>query len=326
MALARQTRLVALPGREVITPREQVGEGAEGVVWRVGRARVAKLYHDKCLVAEKRLFLLRKIKMLIAIRGAARTGPMAGIVWPDALLFDDAGRFQGFLMPGVEGTPLHLVIKDRTWTLAERVEVARQLGRIVSGLHARGLAVGDLSPNNVLVSRVRRTLVVWLIDVDSLHLPGFPCGVTTGRYRLPAVLRKERAGAAGPEVDNHALAFLTFELLLGGVSPYAHKGGEDSEEENTAKQFFPFAEDARRVPEVPCPWLRRWEALPGNARDLFQQAFLRSSASRPPAAAWPALLSCTTFPTHWPDVTQWRPAPVSTLQVLRHLFTGRKTA
>ena len=127
---------------------------------------------------------------------------------------------------------------------------------------------------------------------------------------LPAVHRGEEAFVAGPVGDAHALAFLVFELLLGGLSPYAHMNGEDSEEGNIRKQFFALAENPVCVPTLPVPWLARWRELPLPAQSMFTAAFRRGSPARPPVNAWAALLSSTSFPGSWASVAQ-QPSPPS---------------
>src|SRR5262249_6336348 len=154
---------------------------------------------------------------LMTLRGVSLHHPaLIHVAWPQSSMLDEMGQFAGFLMASVQGVPLHLVIKDPSWTLWERVEVARQLSRIVAALHGRAVHIGDVSPNNVLVRRERQTIEANLIDVDSCSLPGFPGSTVTSRYMPPAVHRGEEAFAAGEASDAYALAFLVFELLIGG--------------------------------------------------------------------------------------------------------------
>jgi DNA-binding helix-hairpin-helix protein with protein kinase domain len=297
----------ARPGNERVVLQDWVGDGFEASVWSVGQGRVAKIYRRERLDAAKRDALQRKLSFLMSLRGSALGHPaLSHVAWPQSSMIDEKGQVVGFLMPSVKGVPLHLVIKDPTWTLWERVEVARQLARIVAALHGRNVHVGDLSPNNVLVFRGAHGIQVFLIDADSLSLPGFPGAVVTSRYMLPAVHRGELACAASPVGDAHALAFLAFELLLGGVSPYAHTHGEDSEEENIKKQFFALVENPARVPTEPLPWLARWRELPLAARDMFEAALRRGTFARPNANAWVALLSSTSFSRSWADVARPR--------------------
>lgn len=317
---------LARPGNESVVLQNRVGEGFEASVWGVGQGRVAKIYWRDRLDAAKRNALQRKLLALMSLRSRSLDHPaLSHVAWPQSWMVDQGGEVVGFLMASLSGVPLHLVIKDPTWTLGERVEVARQLVRIVAGLHGWNVHVGDLSPNNVLVLREGQRIRVFLIDADSLSLPGFPGAVVTSRYMLPAVHRGEEAFVAGAAGDAHALAFLVFELLLGGLSPYAHMGGEDSEEGNIRKQFFALAENPACVPALPLPWLARWRELPVPAQSMFAAAFRRSSSTRPSVNAWAGLLSSTSFPRSWAVAQQ--PSPPS--PVKRAIFGWpfkRKTA
>lgn len=317
---------VAQPGNSSVVLRERLGEGVEASVWSVGQNRVAKVYWRARLDAATRSRLRQKLSLLTTLGLASLGHPaLSHVAWPQASILDDKGELAGFLMPSVKGVPLHLVVKDPSWTLEDRCEVARQLARIVVALHGRAVHVGDLSPNNVLVFRGPGGIEVTLIDADSLSLPGFPGHTATSRYMLPAVHRGEEAFVPGPAGDAYALGFVLFELLLGGVSPYAHKGGEDSEETNIKKQFFALAEDSTRVPSVPLDWHSRWRQMPVPAQRMFEAAFRRGHSARPSASDWAALVSSTSFPRCWVDVTQPGSAVRSQNAILAWL-TKRKSA
>lgn len=296
-------QLLTLPELAACTLGDLLGSGGEARVWQSGTQHAVKLFHEARLQGDERLKLKNKVAELIRTGAQAKAmGALPHVVWPECLVVNDEKSFVGYRMPRVTGTAIHLVCKDEAWTMTQRLAVALQLARCVAGLHAASVAVGDLSWNNVLVELNNGRVFVWVIDSDSFHLPAFPCLVATPRYMLPAALREPDTFRAGPEADNHAMAVLLFELLLGGVSPFAHKGGEDTEEDDIKKQFCAFVQEAARVPDAPRPWLQRWRALPESARAYFARAFVPGHGIRPTAAEWTALLSTTSFPLHWPDM------------------------
>lgn len=92
------------------------------------------------------------------------------------------------------------------------LELCARLQTLVSSVHARGIAIVDLSAGNVLVDARRR--LPFLIDLDSAQAPGFPATAITPQIADP--LAQGRFGAAS---DWFAFAVLSFELLL-GVHPY----------------------------------------------------------------------------------------------------------
>lgn len=283
-------------------PGQVLGRGGEAKVCAVSLSRVAKLHHARVLADGKRAVLQLKVSKLRALSAttAVTQAGLANVVWPEASLFDDHGHFCGYVMRRVDGKTLHSILGDHAWNLRERVSIASQLARTFQGLHALGLAVGDPSANNVLVARSPGGVTAYVIDADSFQLPCFPpCRLASPRYQLPKVQARKAPFAPGREADEHALAFLSFELLLGGISPYAHKNGE-SPQENAAKEFFALAVQDSLVTDG--PWLVRWQALPQQLRDLFTRAFVPSCGPKPTASEWVALLSSISVPSLWPDL------------------------
>lgn len=325
--------LIALPGKAVCRPGEELGRGAEAKVFALPGRRVAKLYHETSLGDGNRARLQQKVSRLHALGVAVkRRGLLSNVAWPEALLFDARDRFVGYVMVRVEAQPLHAVVRDPSWTLAERARAALELARTWAIVHELPAAVGDGSSNNTLVSRTRTgEFVVWFIDVDSFHIEGFPCRFATLPYVLPSVLRGEQPFSAGPDADNHALACLLFELLLGGVSPFAHRGGS-TPESDVAKQFFPYVADQTRIPDG--AWEVRWRTLPGAVQSYFTRAFMPRFGPRPTASEWTRLLSSTSVPAQWPDVQNIAPSANAAAGALRSLkrrlfdifFPWRRTA
>lgn len=326
MTQATGNSYLVLPGRTQCVPGEQLTEGGEAALYAVGDRKVAKVHFPATLANGQRPVRQLKVARLVAMRTEqARNRALANVVWPEQSLFNDKSHFVGYLMPRLVGVPLHAVFHDVAWTLADRVDLAAQMATSYAALHAIGIAVGDPSSNNVLATRDRRSRQAWLVDTDSFHLPSFPCLVATERYRLPPVLQGKQPWAAGPEADNHALAFLLFELQLGGLSPYQHKGG-GSPEQCITKEFCPLLQQKEtELPEG--PWLARWQALPHLVRDLFTRAFV-PGRTRPTAKDWATVLALTVFPTSWPDLQA--PAAVAaaapTKRRFLDMFLRRKTA
>ena len=75
--------------------------------------------------------------------------------------------------------------------LRKRLLVLGRVAHVLSQLHGKGLAYGDLSPANVFISKSRDAHEVWLIDTDNLRYASAPCG---RRYLPHAWLRGPRGG------------------------------------------------------------------------------------------------------------------------------------
>lgn len=279
-----------------------LGGGVEADVHSVSDREAAKLYHKRHLEDGRRTILQRKVSRLVDLgRTLAAHASLGCVVWPRTLLLDEQEKsFAGYLMPRVMGgEPLVNMFRNPAYALPERLSLALDLARAFAGLHTRNLLVGDPSCNNVLVKREAGAVSLHLVDVDSFQLDSLPHLVGgTSRYHLPAVLQKKEAFLPSLAADDHALAFLLFELLMGGQSPYAHKGGE-SPEENIAKEFVPYAGKTEFIPDG--VWAARWRALPAVLQRYFLRAFDPASAPRPSAKDWTTLLASISVPSFWPD-------------------------
>ena len=64
-----------------------------------------------------------------------------------------------------EGSPEQYLI---TGGIKRRMQILAKLARTLAGLHAKGLAYGDLSPANVFISEQYAYSEVWLIDCDNI--------------------------------------------------------------------------------------------------------------------------------------------------------------
>lgn len=321
--------LLAIPGKVPYVPRSTIGDGGEASVCALGAGKAAKLHKKASLEGGRAATLQRKVASLINIASAVRnSAALRNVIWPEAQLFDGA-HFVGYVMRRVGGTSLHMVLRDRSWRPDERLQLALQISRQFGALHSLGLAVGDPSANNILAARGPSGPEAYLIDADSFHLPNFPCLVSTQRYVIPAVHRGTEVWRAGPDADRYALSFLLFELLLGGVSPFAHKGG-GAPEENAAKELFAYAVDQSLVPEG--PWLQRWQALPDALRALFSRAFVPGNR-RPMASEWTATLASTALSPVWAELQTNSPTVTAAAggintkrRFLERLFSRRRTA
>jgi len=278
-------------GKEV-TLSESLGAGKEAHVYAVGSTTAAKVFQAERL-AGNHTRLAVKVKALIAYRKKRQSKAVHQVLWPTSLLRSVDGRFAGYLMDRVSNaSALHVVARsqelDPAGQFVARREVALQLVEIFEHMHALGLVIADVSSNNFLVGKSasgqRR---VFLIDVDSVQMPGSPSETRTPRYIRPEELRGETNTGACVESDLHALGFLLFELFMRGNSPYAHVGGGSSEE-NTKKQFFPYriGRASKRAPGRFAPF---WMELPWIVRQSLVSHF---SSKRLTAQEWKlALLS-----------------------------------
>lgn len=175
--------------------------------------------------------------------------------------------------------------------LRGRLRVLGRLARVLSVLHGRSLAYGDLSPANVAISGdPLGEFTLHLLDCDNIRsesLPSAPAVYTPG-YGAPELVAG--TGAVNTLSDLYAFAVLAFECLS-TVHPFVGDSVDDGEPELEEKAFageLPWIEDQggtnRSSRGVPRDWL-----LTPRFRTLFAQAFgagKSSPAERPRASTW----------------------------------------
>ncbi|MBX9246168.1 protein kinase, partial [Actinotalea ferrariae] len=173
-----------------------LGSGSRGVVWSAVDGDGAR-WAVSVLVVRSAMHAARLEERAARLSGVehehlARVG--AAFPLPDGRL--------AVLHRAVEGTDLATLHRAREqWSPGEVVTVLVPLAGALDALHAAGLAHGDVSPANVVISDGRPVLIDVLTGDDPLEqgTPGFAA--------------PERHRGARPPGDVHALARLGLALL-----------------------------------------------------------------------------------------------------------------
>ncbi|OPG12607.1 hypothetical protein B1L11_13680 [Microbispora sp. GKU 823] len=191
---------------------EEIGSGGQGTVWSLKGGQAAVKFVESGAGDDLRL-------RIAAVRRFDLSG--VPIARPLSLLVgDDIGYTMELLaeMTGI-GT-LIAVPHERqaewfhaTGGLRRRLRLLARAAEALDRIHSKGLAYGDVSPGNVLVSARSENDQVWLIDPDNLsvqaRLPD--AAYVTEDYAAPELL----TGQAGPDslTDVFAFAVLAFHTL-----------------------------------------------------------------------------------------------------------------
>ena len=282
----------------VVTLGEEIGRGGEGAVFAVaGRPGLcAKIFHaDKA--GE------RADKLLAMVESRPGSLPRHAVAWPVELLYGDGDAFAGYLMPAVRGVAeLHryLVPDERAqlagWLgLRDLHRLGARVAEILAGVHRAGHCVGDLKPQNVLVSPLSGR--VTLVDTDSFQIVGressrvHGCPVITPEYTAPELHREGLSRARRtPASDGFALAVLLYQLLMGGSHPF-EGDGEGRIPDRIPRGLCPIVPGVTgiRAPASAIPFTTLHPAL----QDAFIRCFGAGHAApalRPSAAEWREVL------------------------------------
>ena len=202
------------------------------------------------------------------------------IVAPYDLVLSEEDGVVGFLLPFVSGKPFRFWL-DTEWQEENGKTVAQFIGKMLTlydtlcALHLRGIVVGDLKPDNLIDIDGGG---VALIDVESMHLPGFPAVAFSPEWIWPKLcqlgpksLIKDKPYV--PANDWHIFNAMLVEGIF-GIGPYGGtiktpKGvPQPSFEERALDGLSVFASGVR----VP-PWIRSFDILNPALRKALEDRF-----------------------------------------------------
>lgn len=281
----------------------RLGAGGQGQVFRasLGGSPVAvKLLRN---VEVARLEALRQLPPACA---SYATLPQAVLHhWRGGARAEAAGYVMPCIPPESSLSAVRLFNFDelrrlRRFTWRDAVLAALLLAEAVAALHAEGVVIGDLNPENVIFSQAASP-ACWravLLDSDSFQIRGahgqrFHCGVARPLYTAPELVGCDLSRTwREVSCDHFALAVLIYQLLLHD-HPYDNAL-------NSAEPDLPIGDKIRRglyphaavVPAglKPSPARPAPQEVSAELADAFQRSFGAEPQLRPSAAEWVLLL------------------------------------
>lgn len=258
---------------------KELGKGGEGSVFSTSDSKyVAKIYKKEKVTKEK----IDKLQLMIS-----KSIDYDGICYPKTILYNHNKEFVGYLMPKAEGKELrHFLfipkkvfeMRNPDWKRIDLIKLCLTILDKFAYLHERNIILGDINPFNILVVSAEK---VYLVDVDSYQVEGFPCPVGTVNYTAPEIQGqnyKDFLRTFGNEY--FAVATLLFNILFLGKSPYSQTGGE-SDTSNIRAMDFPYTfkreERADNTPKG--QWRFIWSNLPYSVKKAFYETFQKGEPS-----------------------------------------------
>ena len=284
LAIESHSELLTDRGRRFCLGRE-IASGGEARIYEIADDDqvVCKIYHSDKLNGDRE----RKLRAM-----AANKPDSKNVCWPLALVNDSTGKLRGFVMEKVEGEPLSSGImnpgefmkKNPNWTRRQSVRLVLNILEEFSGLHKKGILMGDVNDLNILM---RPDATVSFVDCDSYQIQGFSCPVGTDAYTPPELQGVEFRNQVR-ELNHEAfsIAVLLFKIMLPGKHPFSHSRG-GSLTENIRQGMFPYRIKGRTSScDLPAGhWRFCWSHLPLALKNEFGAAFLQET-SRPTVAKW----------------------------------------
>ena len=225
-------------------PLQQLASGGQGVVFAAPRLHMQ--YASSLVVKQYRKDLLTSLDVAVlesmpayleSLPFAEGMELLSQAAWPCRLV-DDSGGVAGFVMPAIpdsfylqmrmssgmsreRGEFQHLLNSDDflarkqiDLTDRRRYGLLREVAQALSVFHRHGIAVGDLSPKNLLFS-YDPALRVYFIDCDAMRFQGRSVmrQLETPGWQVQAVNPREELGTVAS--DSYKLGLLALRLLTG---------------------------------------------------------------------------------------------------------------
>ncbi len=307
-----------LGNSHVVDKALSLGRGGAGLVCRFIRSTLSATHCAKLYDASLRNQQLQdKVKYMTLNPPKTLLGPTYSLAWPTHSLFAQNGSFIGFAMPQApmgavqlyEVSTMKLSPKlPQKWhkfdrkaigALELRAKICANLAIAIHSVHETGqYCLGDLKPQNILLSSDGRTCVV---DLDSLQISQngqivFPSHLVTPEYSPPEARTHKPREAIPVQWDLFSLAVCLYEVLI-GVHPYAATAraqavAADTLQGKIAQHLFVHGPNALLLSSVPPPHALFMQ-LPHPVQQLFHEAFAIPvrSVVRPTAERWYEVLS-----------------------------------
>ena len=192
---------------------------------------------------------------------------------PNIVTIYDAGEDEGiayFAMQLVEGQPLASLIRSGTVTIAEAIDIMKDVAAALDSAHESDLVHRDVKPANIIVMPDGTAM---LTDFGIVHLrPDAQLTATGQLLGTPAYMSPEQiaGGEITPQTDVYQLAVVAYELLTGAL-PF--------------RATEPAALLVAHLHEPPVPVDERVDDLPAAVATTLNQALHKLPAERPETAS-----------------------------------------
>ena len=136
-------------------------------------------------------------------------------------------------------------------------------------LHSLNVILGDINPKNLIVDANKN---VWIIDVDSWQVEGYPSPVGTPMFTALSALGKPYAEFLRTvDEELFAVATMLFMVLITGQFPYARAGSDGDIVRLIKDGNFAFQVGDRSNRDQPeGNWKYMWSHMPRDLKELLR--------------------------------------------------------
>ncbi|MBT9096858.1 hypothetical protein KFZ76_03920 [Methylovulum psychrotolerans] len=290
-----------------------LGKGGEGSVHKIVSPAFLKdcclkLYADKYKTSERQ----SKIEFMVKNKPSKLSSTVYMLCWPNEIVFNDIGKFVGFLLPlawpnSVRLYGLCLPDKDTpnpAWLSrfarhtsqgkASRLKLIVNIASAIHSVHSLNKYVFvDMKPENILVTEEAK---IAIIDLDSIQIAEnkqvqFNAQVATPEYSPPEAINPKE-NYIPVSWDRFSMAIIFYKLLF-GIHPFTASFKSSYEQITTPQEaikngLFVNGYKWRYVATLPPPH-GNFKNMDMRLQDLFKLAFdngLIRADLRPTAENW----------------------------------------
>ena len=280
----KKNQSVELADGRTVTVTDKLGEGGQGVVYRVrfdtGEERALKWFFVG--------YLKEPHKFYNQLEANIRIGaPSDAFLWPEQLTKFVAGEPFGYVMKiypkGYESFAKFLLAKVQFKNAAAMVDAALNMVNAFKRLHNKGYNYQDLNDGNFSINPLDGKILI--CDNDNVVGYGAASGILgKARYMAPEIVRGDKT--PDTRTDEFSLAVVLFLLLIGYHPLEGKRTNYPVLTNKYEKRIYGteplFIFDEHDNSNAPHPTLHKyapemWQALPSFVRKIFQRAFSQES-------------------------------------------------
>ena len=236
--------------------------GGEGVCYRTYNGMLCKLYYKKHITYVN----FKKLQTMVNMRCS---NPY--VSWPLDILYY-RNQFVGYLMQELTDTRSLDELRDDNFSgfrLLDRFIIVRNFLSVIEYLHGRGILVGDMKLDNVLV---KPNCDVHIIDAGSFQVQDYACNVCHKEYTervytgddLKHILRCERE-------EYFPINKIIFEILM-MKGPFYSRDNTEIDGDGSRDFSFPLEFSGENAADLPYH-MKVWFALSPAMRQYFYRYF-----------------------------------------------------
>lgn len=232
-------------------------EGGEGIIYDY-KGNILKIYKSCVDIKSKE----KKVSMLIQ-----KTLPKE-VVKPTEPVYDNKGKFLGYIMPKVCGEEIRVLTNRKYLTannmgMKEILEILVKIKKTVEAIHKVGICIGDLNDQNILFDSMGN---VYFIDCDSWSIGTEKCEVVMDLFKDP--LMKGNNFTEGTDV--YAESILIWKTLT-RIHPHGGTVDPDMDILERMKNGITVIDNPKvKIPRTIRPWNNISPGLVSALKNVFE--------------------------------------------------------